>query len=124
MIRWSTTTQLIFHVGVLWQAAYLSEPAKPIMGVWVFVGLVMVPFLLLLVFWPGEFSDQTVARAHLVAALWYLALTLIVISLAASGYRPRGWIVYLAFIAPGAFISLRLVRDRLGDPPSPRLPER
>ncbi len=124
MIRWSLATELIFYMGVLGQAAYLSDPSKRIMGVWVFVALVMVSFVVLLFFRHGEFSDETVARAHLVAALWYLALTLIAVVLAAGGYRPHGWVLFLLMIAPGACISLWCVRESLRDPPSPSLPAR
>jgi hypothetical protein len=123
-IRWSATTELVFHVGVLWQTAYLSEPSKQVVGIWVFLGLVMLPYLLLLFFRQGELADETVARAHLLAALWYLGLALVAVALAAGGYRPPGWIVFLVFMAPGARISLLLIFRRLRDPPSPALPVR
>jgi len=122
MIPWSAITEFIFHIGVLWQTAYLSHPSKRFMGTWVFIGIVLAPFLILLFFRHGEQSDETVARAHLLAALWYLALTLIAVGLAVGGYRPVGWILYLGFMAPGAGISLSLILRRLRDPPSASLP--
>jgi hypothetical protein len=102
MIRWSTSTGFLLHVGVLGQAAYLADPSKQILGTWVFVGLVMVPHGVLLFFRYGELSDEVVARAHPLAAHWYGALTLTVATLAAGGYRPRGWLLFLVFGAPGA----------------------
>jgi hypothetical protein len=122
MIRWSTPVELAFHVGALWHVAYLADPLGPFLGAAGTVGLVLVPFLVLLFVRHGEFSDETVARAHLLAALWYLALTLAVAALALAGRRPPGWPVYLAFMAPGALISLWLLRERLRDPPAPSLP--
>jgi hypothetical protein len=122
MIHWSARTELAFHVGVLGQAAYLADPAKRLMGIHLFVGLVLLPYLVLLFFRHGELSDEVVARAHLLAALWYVVLTLLVVALAAEGYRPSGWILYLVLMAPGAVISLVVIGRRFRDPPSPRLP--
>jgi hypothetical protein len=73
-------------------------------------------------FQRGEFPDELVARANLLAALWYLALTCAVALLWARGYRPAGSWVFMAFMAPGALIWLSLLRDRLRDPPAPGLP--
>jgi hypothetical protein len=65
MIRWPATTEYVFHLGVLGQAAYLA---------------------------------------------------------AARGYRPVGWLLFLALMTRGAVVSLHLVRSHLSDPPAPRLP--
>ena len=119
MIRWNAFTEFLFHMGVLGQAAYLAEPAKRLMGVWVFLAFLMVPYLALALFRHGEYSDETVARAHLLATLWYLALTLMAVALAVAGYRPPGWIAILVLIAPGALISLAYLLHRLRDPPPP-----
>ena len=122
MVRWSPVTEFIFHAGVLFHTAYLSDPSKRFMSLWVFIAMVLVPFVPLLFFRHGEFADETVARAHLLAAIWYLALTMICCALAFSGYRPLGWVTFLVVMAPGAGISLRLIGERLRDPPSPSLP--
>lgn len=113
MIRWSTRTEIAFHFGVLGQTAYLADPAKQAVGLWLFLAAVILPFLLLLFIRHGELRDEIVMRAHLLAALWYLALTAIVVVLAARGYRPFGWLFYFALITPGAVVSLLLVWRRL-----------
>ena len=115
MIRWSVATELFFHLGVIGQAAYLADPAKRVMSVWVAAGLIIVPYVALLHFRHGEQDDETVGLAHLLAALWYVVLTLIVVGLAVTGYRPPYWIVYLVFMAPGAVISLSLIQQRFRD---------
>jgi hypothetical protein len=120
--HWSGLTELIFHLGVLAQAAYLADPGKRLMGVWVFVAFVTVPYGALFLFRHGEHSEETVARAHLLGALWYLALTMISFALAFSGYRPPSWVGFLVLMAPGAAVSMKLIAERLRDPPSPSLP--
>ena len=119
VIRWSTTTEVLFHVGVLGQAGYLSDAAKEIMSIWVLIALLILPFLLFLFFRHGEQTPETVARAHLLGALWYLTLSLIAGGLAAAGYRPHGWLLFIALMTPGAILSLLLVKRRLGDTPAP-----
>lgn len=120
--HWSGFTEVLFHLGVLAQAAYLSDPGKRLMGVWVLVAIVTLPYGAFFLFRHGDASEETVARAHLFGALWYLALTTICIALAVSGYRPPSWIGFLVVMAPGAAISLRLIAERLRDPPAPSLP--
>jgi hypothetical protein len=119
MIRWSTSTELVFHFGVLGQVAYLADPAKQAVGLWPFLAIVLVPYLLLLCFRRGELRNETVERAHLLAALWYLALSAAIAVQAARGYRPAGWIFFLGLIAPGALISLLMLLRRSADPPAP-----
>ncbi len=43
MIRWSAATDFVFYFGVLGQAAYLADPAKQVMNVWLFFLALMVP---------------------------------------------------------------------------------
>jgi hypothetical protein len=68
MIRWSATTEFVFHLGVLGQAAYLADPSKKVMGLWLFLGLIMLHFLLLLflaLMTPGAFVSLHLVRSHL-----------------------------------------------------------
>ena len=122
-IRWSAFTEGVFHLGVLAQAAYLSGPGKQLMGVWVLVTIVVLPYAAFFNFRHGHASEETVARAHLFGALWYVALTMVCVALANSGYRPPAWADFLVVMAPGTVISLRLIVDRMRDPPSPSLPK-
>jgi hypothetical protein len=122
MIRWSPLTEFFFYFGVLCHAAYLSEPGKRLIGLWPLVAVVVVPFTLLRFFQRGEHADDTVKRAQLWAALWYLTLTAIAVALAVGGYRPADSRFFLAGMAPGAVISLLCVRSQLRDPPAPQLP--
>jgi hypothetical protein len=93
------------------------------MEMWVFLTLVLAPYMILLFIRHGEILNDYVARAHLLAGLWYLILTFIVVLLAAAGYRPSNWAMFLLFMFPGATISFLLVHQRLRDPPAPSLPE-
>lgn len=118
MVRWSEFIHIIFYMGTLFQVAYLSEPGKRILGIWLFLAIMIVPILFLLFFQQGAASDETVARAHRMAALWYTALTLVCVWLAITDYRPPGWIVFLVCMAPGQAVCMWVIWNWLHDPES------
>jgi hypothetical protein len=114
MIRWSTTTDFAFHFGAIAQVAYLADPSKKVMGMWPFLAIVLLPYVVVLYFQHGELSKKTVRRAHLIATLWYLALSATVSAVAIQGYRPRGWLFFVALMVPGAVISLLSLASAIG----------
>src|SRR5262245_24962720 len=113
MIRWSTFMEVVFYIGCLAQAAYLSEPGRRMLGTGGLVYLMLVPYFILFVAQRGR--KRVVARAHLVAIAWYLGLTALVVTMSIRGYRPPGWWLYLPLIAPGTAVSVVFLYYRIRD---------
>lgn len=109
MIQWSFKIDFIFYMGVLAQTAYLADPSKKYINAAVFILLMLVPYTLLLFFRKGEFSPSLVRGLQYLAGLWYLGISGLALALCLSEYRPHGWVVFLALMAPGAVLSVYML---------------
>lgn len=113
MIRWSPFMEVVFYVGCLAQILYFAHPGTRMLGTHLLVYILLTPFFILFLAQRGR--KRKLARAHLVAILWYLALTVLVLVVSLRGYQPWGWWLYLSLIAPGAAVSAVVLVSRIRD---------
>ena len=110
MIEYNWKHDLAFGIGALGEIAFLADVLKPHLSVWPAVALVTFPYFVILLFRIGELSANLVIHLHLAAALWYLALFVYCVVSALRGYLPEGWIMFFAFMLPGAIATLVAIR--------------
>ncbi len=110
---WTRWSDLAIGLGALGQVAYLAEPSKAHLTVWWTLGLILAPYLIMLFFQfgPGEAPVRWVMRLRLIACIWFLVLTALCLGLATTGYRPEGWLLFLAMMAPGTRYCARALPD-------------
>jgi len=113
MIRWSPFMEVVFYAGCIGQALYLANPGMRMLGKHMLLYLMLMPFFILFIVQRGR--KRVVGQAHLVAILWYLALTTLVLVVSLRGYRPGGWWFFLSMIAPGAAVSAVVLVYRIRD---------
>jgi hypothetical protein len=122
VLSWSNTGyKLTLGVGSLVIAGMLSELWQDVLPAWAGVGIALLPVVLFVFVHPGELPARVVWVAHVLAAIWYLALAVgLAVLLAASKPLPRGWPVALLFLAMGAIpcgtVLYQVARGRYQSP--------
>lgn len=81
-------------VGTFGQVAYLADLLKPHVPGYLAVGFLIVPVWVVIFVHEGEWQQRTVARWHLLAALWFAAITILAEVLSFAGYAPSGTTLY------------------------------
>lgn len=104
MLNWSDTNyKLTLGVGSLAIAGMLAERWQNVLSVWVILVIALLPFVVFVFVRPGELPDWSIRIAHVAASVWYVASVIgALVSLAMVQPLPRGWPVYLLFVAVGA----------------------
>jgi hypothetical protein len=108
MLNWSMTAyKFTLGSGSLGIAWLLSDLFRDILHPWVGVALAIVPLLMFLFAVPGELPEMLVSVLHSVGAIWYLALTITLVSMVVLLNKlPSGWQFCLLLIFAGAFPCL------------------
>ncbi len=77
-------------IGTFGQIAYLADWLHPILPAWLIIPVLIVPVALIIFIQPNEVPKLIVKRVHLLAALWYLGITLSIEIYTILGATPHG----------------------------------
>lgn len=113
MPRTFLLTDGALYLGVMGQAAYLTDLSKPFMPAWAFVGVIVGPYVLYLLVPAEEFPGCWGRRLRWLGGIWYIATTTAVLVAFLADIRPEGWGFFLALILPGYAVSIRTMAARV-----------
>ena len=109
MFSSSRLTELALHIGLLGQVALLADLTKPWMPVWLFIGILLLPYVIRLFFPREEWPNRVGRLLHVIAAGWYIAITIVILIALFLGHSQKGQEICLFFILLGFIASLRVL---------------
>lgn len=119
MFSSSRLTELALYIGLLGQVALLADLTKPWMPVWLFIGILLLPYAIRLFFPREEWPNRAGRILHVIAAGWYIAITIVILIALFLGHNPKGQEICLFLILLGLLASLRVLTmttRRISDP--------